>query len=109
MKNCNTPLTIHESFGTTQQGRENHALKPSYFLLDERNEESFILFVQKLAKYVKYYNEFDTSDSDWSNFFQKESTAILIYLASWNVELLQHSFEIKKNEIYIIPPISKKN
>ncbi|TDD96006.1 hypothetical protein [Flavobacterium cellulosilyticum] len=101
MKNCNSTLSIHEGMGTTQKERVRPALQTDFFLLDERREEDFILFVQRLSKYVKFYNEFDISDGDWSNFFQKESTSILIYIASWNIELLQNSFEIKKNEILI--------
>ncbi len=101
MGNCNSILSIHEGMGTTQRDRERPALKPDFFLLDERNEESFILFVQRLSKYVKFYNEYNIHESDWSNFYQKESTAILIYLASWNVELLHSTFEITKNEIFI--------
>lgn len=101
MKNCNSILSIHEGIGTTQKDRVRPALQTSFFLLDERNEESFILFVQRLSKYVKFFNEFNSNEGDWSNFFQKESTAILIYMASWNIELLENAFEIKKNEIFI--------
>lgn len=101
MKNCNSILSIHEGMGTTQKDRVRPALQTNFFLLEERREEDFILFVQQLSKYVKFYNEFDLNDGDWSNFFQKESTSILIYIASWNIELLQNAFEIKKNEIFI--------
>lgn len=101
MKNCNTILSIHEGIGTTQKDRVKPALQTNFFLLDERNESDFILFVQKLSKYVKFYNEFNITEGDWSVFFQKESTAILIYIASWNIELMQNAFEIKKNEIFL--------
>lgn len=101
MKNCNSILSIHEGMGTTQKDRVRPALQTNFFLLEERREEDFILFVQRLSKYVKFYNEFNLNDGDWSNFFQKESSSILIYIASWNIELLQNAFEIKKNEIFI--------
>ena len=101
MKNCNSILSIHEGMGTTQNDRVKPALDVHFFLLEERNEQDFILFVQRLSKYVKFFNEFDTHEGDWSAFYQKESTAILIYLASWNIEILQQTFEIKKNEIYL--------
>ena len=100
MKNCHSILSIHEGMGTTQQERFNPALEVHFFLIEERKEEDFILFVQRLSKYVTFYNEFDTPEGDWSVFFEKESTAILILLSSWNIELLQNTFEIKKNEIY---------
>lgn len=101
MKNCNAILSIHEGMGTTQNDRFSPALQTDFFLLDERKEQDFILFVQKLSQYVKYYNEFDIADGDWSVFFQRESTSILILIASWNIELLQNSFENKKNEILL--------
>ncbi|MGH2666763.1 hypothetical protein [Flavobacterium sp.] len=101
MKNCSAILSIHEGMGTTQNDRISPALQTDFFLLDERKEQDFILFVQKLSQYVKYYNEFDLVDGDWSVFFQKESTSILILIASWNIELLQNSFENKKNEILL--------
>ena len=99
MEQCNSTLSIHKTPGTAQNNRLLSALKPDFFLLDERNEKDFILFVQKLSKYVNYYNEFDVIDGDWSVFFQKESTSILILIADWKIELLQNSFEILKNEI----------
>src|SRR4030095_9525306 len=101
MKNCNAILSIHEGMGTTQNDRFNPALQTDFFLLDERKEQDFILFVQKLSQYVNYYNEFDIADVNWAGFFQRESTSILILIASWNIELLQNSFENKKNEILL--------
>lgn len=101
MKNCNTILSIHEGMGTTQTNRVRPALQTDFFLIDERKEEDFILFVQRLSKYVSFYNEFDISDGNWATFFNKESTAILIYIAGWNIEMQQNLFEVKKNEILL--------
>lgn len=101
MKNCNTILSIHEGMGTTQTERLRPALQTDFFLIDERKEEDFILFIQRLSKYVSFYNEFDISDGDWSAFFKKESTAILIYISGWNIEIQQSQFDVKKNEILL--------
>jgi hypothetical protein len=106
MENCKSILSIHSGMGTTQNDRVKPALQPDFFLVDERKEQDFILFVQKLSVYVKFYNEYDLSDGNWSNFFQKESTSILILIAHWNVELLQNSFETKKNELFLISDFS---
>ncbi|MCL9803998.1 baseplate J/gp47 family protein [Flavobacterium amniphilum] len=109
MKNCNTILSIHEGMGTTQTERLRPALQTNFFLIDERKEEDFILFIQRLSKYVSFYNEFDISDGDWSAFFKKESTAILIYIAGWNIEMQQSLFEVKKNEILLnANPVTQK-
>ena len=101
MKNCNTTLSIHEGMGTTQTERMRPALQTDFFLIDERKEEDFILFIQRLSRYVSFYNEFDINDGNWSAFFSKESTAILIYIAGWNIEIQQNLFEVKKNEILL--------
>lgn len=101
MANCNSILSIHDGMGTTQNDRFNAALQPDFFLLDERTEEDFIIFVQKLSHYVKFYNGFNIEEGNWSNFFEKESTAILILIADWNIELLQQNFESKKHEILL--------
>ncbi|HKX86558.1 MAG TPA: hypothetical protein VJL37_07790, partial [Flavobacterium sp.] len=71
MKNCNTILSIHEGMGTTQTDRVRPALQTDFFLIDERKEEDFILFVQRLSKYVSFYNEFDISDGNWATFFNR--------------------------------------
>src|SRR5690606_12759477 len=101
MGNCNSILSIHSGMGTTQSNRVNPALDPAYFRLDERNEQDFILFVQKLSQYVTFYNEFNIPVGTWAEFFGRESTSILILIANWNIELLQDSSENKKNEILI--------
>ncbi|NJM79704.1 MAG: hypothetical protein HC854_08940 [Flavobacterium sp.] len=80
MKNCNTILSIHEGIGTTQKDRVKPALQTNFFLLDERNESDFILFVQKLSKYVKFYNEFNITEGDWSVFFKKSPLRYLFIL-----------------------------
>ncbi|KXH79145.1 baseplate J/gp47 family protein [Chryseobacterium kwangjuense] len=101
MENCNTILSIHSGMGATQNDRYKAALQTDFFLLDERNEQDFILFVQKLSRYVMYYDGLNIEDGNWAGFFEKESTSILILIADWNIELLQNSFESKKNEILL--------
>lgn len=109
MSNCNSILSIHSGMGTTQNDRVKPALQPGYFRLDERSEQDFILFVQKLSAYIKFYNEFDINEGNWSTFFEKESTSILILIANWNIELLQSSYKNKEHEILInTEPASQK-
>ncbi|WP_309641285.1 baseplate J/gp47 family protein [Flavobacterium sp.] len=99
MANCNGILSIHEGMGTAQNDRTAAALQPDFFLLEERNEQDFIRFVQKLSAQVKFYNQSDVAEGDWAEFFARESTAILIAISSWSVELMQDSFESRKNEV----------
>ena len=92
MENCNSLLSIHTGTGTTQNDRVRPALQTSFFLVDERKEQDFIVFVQKLSKYVNYYNEFDEVEGDWTSFYENETTSILILIANWNIQLLQNQY-----------------
>ncbi len=99
METCNSLLSIHNSVGATQHERLHLALKTDYFLLDERTEEDFIVFVQKLSKFVDFYGESNTIQDNWSVFFSKESTSILIAISNWNIHLLQSTYQTKRNEV----------
>ena len=96
---CSTNLTIHQGMGTTQEERFLAALKTDYFLIDERSETDYIEFAQKLSVYVRYFNENNAVQGDWSSFFQWESTSILVRLYLWDVEKLQHEFEGLKSTV----------
>jgi hypothetical protein len=99
MDNCSSNISIHQGMGTTQEERFLTALKPDYFLLDERKEVDFIDFAQKLAVHIKFYNDSNVEDGNWSNFFQWESTAILVQLYLWDVQKLQEQYKICKIEV----------
>jgi hypothetical protein len=99
MDNCSSNISIHQGMGTTQEERFLMALKPDYFLLDERKEIDFIAFTQKLAVHIKFYNDSNVEDGNWSNFFQWESTAILVQLYLWDVQKLQEQYKICKIEV----------
>ncbi|MCW3162450.1 hypothetical protein [Chryseobacterium oryctis] len=109
MKNCSSSMSIHQGSGTTQNERLNPALLPDFFLLDERKEEDFILFVQKLSKYVDFYGEYNIKEGDWSDFFESESTSIIISIALWNVDTLQSNYESVKKEVQLnANPVDQK-
>ena len=99
MKDCATMLSIHEGMGTTQTDRMLQALATDFFQIDERKTEDYILFVQKLSKYVIFFNETDSPDGDWSVLFETESTAILVYISAWNIEYAVQQYEIQKTII----------
>lgn len=101
MKNCYTSMSIHEGNGTSQTERWNAALSTDFFLVDERSEEDLILFVQKLASFVNYYDFNNEIEGNWKIFFENESTTILISIAKWNINLLQKQYETLKKEILI--------
>lgn len=99
MNNCSSKISIHQGMGTTQEERFLMALKPDYFLVDERKEIDFIAFAQKMATHIKFYNDSNVEDGNWSNFFKWESTAILVQLYLWDIQKLQEQYKITKIEI----------
>lgn len=99
MDNCSSNISIHQGMGTTQEERFLAALKPDYFLVDERKEIDFIAFAQKIAAHIKFYNDTNVEDGNWSNFFQWESTAILVQLYLWDVQKLQEQYKITKTKV----------
>ena len=104
MAGCTTYSENHEGMGTSQTERFLSALSPDYFLLEERNEQDFIFFAQKLSAYLDFYNENNIVDGDWTSFFQNESTSILIYIAYWQTDLFQNNYDaLKKNAAATFP------
>jgi len=99
MDNCSSNISIHQGMGTTQEERFLMALEPDYFLVDERKEIDFIAFAQKLAVHIKFYNDTNVEDGNWSNFFQWESTVILVQLYLWDVQKLQEEYKITKTKV----------
>lgn len=99
MDNCSSNISIHQGMGTTQEERFLTALKPDYFLVDERKEIDFIAFAQKIAVHIKFYNDTNVEDGNWSNFFQWESTAILVQLYLWDIQKLQEQYKITKTKV----------
>jgi hypothetical protein len=108
MDTCASNISIHEGMGTTQSERFLMALKPDYFLVDERKEIEFIAFAQKMATHIKFYNDTNVADGNWSNFFQLESTAILVQLYLWDVKKEQENYKIAKVNLKTEPLVTKQ-
>lgn len=102
MENCATNLAIHQGMGTTQEERFIAALKTNYFFIDERKDIDYIEFVQKLAPYIKFFNESNTENGDWSTFFEWESTSILVHLFLWDLTKIQEDYKVVKETIKLL-------
>lgn len=57
--------------GTSQQQRLLKALLPEYVAVDERKIKDLEEFAKKLAAEIRYYNESNSHDGDWVEFFTK--------------------------------------
>lgn len=72
--------------GLTQDGRIRAELATDHFLPDERDLADLILFGQRYAKHVQYYDAGNARAGDWSAFFESALTASLAALAKLPVE-----------------------
>jgi len=63
--------------GLTQDGRRRAELATDYFLPDERDLPDLVLFGQRFAKYIQYYDTGNNKAGDWRAFFESDVTASL--------------------------------
>ncbi|MFK0731364.1 MAG: hypothetical protein ACFKPT_02875 [Gloeotrichia echinulata GP01] len=66
--------------GTSQRNRLVKALKPDYVAVDERSLEDLLKFAQQYSQQLKYYDESNTLQGDWSPFFKGDVKKMVAYL-----------------------------
>lgn len=67
--------------GSSQAERKLKALDPAYVSVDERSIKDLLVFAQTYARELRYFNEDNREDGDWSNFLNNDDLdLILAYL-----------------------------
>jgi hypothetical protein len=61
------PEFLHPD-GTSQANRTQRALDPGYVSVDERSVKDLLVFAQKYAEELRYFNEHDEADGEWKSF-----------------------------------------
>ena len=64
--------------GTSQDGRYQKALDPEYVLVDERSIRDLLDFARKYSGELKYFNERNEPDGDWSGFLEEKDLELLL-------------------------------
>jgi len=73
--------------GTNQAERTLKALLPEAAPIDQHEIADWLVFVQKLSKYLKYFRtDNQYHNEDWQSFFEKDETAILAVVAVEEVD-----------------------
>jgi hypothetical protein len=72
--------------GLTQDGRRKAELATDHFLPDERDLADLVLFGQRFARHMAYYNADNKKAGDWSAFFEADVTASLAAMAKLPVD-----------------------
>jgi hypothetical protein len=71
-----------ERNGTAQRERLLKALIPGQLLLDSRNMADLLAFVGTYAKQIRYWDENDQPDGDWTCFWKSDATPLLAIVAA---------------------------
>ena len=68
--------------GTAQSERQPLAQQPDYVKVDEKTFADWIVFVRDYARFVQFYNNTDTPEGDWTDFWTANPAIILANLAA---------------------------
>ena len=99
--NCshnNDPLKLKRD-GTHQEERLSAALNPSYVPVNERTPAHGMLFARAFAAYLRYFDEDNTSNSDWTPFFDHDLSVRLAVAAVQKIE--DYKSQIKSSLDYL--------
>lgn len=66
-------------------------IKPSYFKIDDRTTEDFILFTIRLAEKIKYYNFENKVDGNWKELLSMDEAVILAQISKFDLSFYDNS------------------
>ncbi len=66
--------------GVSQDKRLLPALKPDFVAVDERTSEDLLRFAQQLASELRYYDENNQANGDWTSFFAGDVKSMIAFL-----------------------------
>lgn len=101
MENCshnNDPLKLKRD-GTNQEERLSTALNPDYVPVNERTPAHGMLFARAFAAYLKYFEEDNTTNSNWVPFFDHDLSVRLAVAAVQKIE--DYKSQIKSSLDYL--------
>ena len=79
--------------GTKQTDRLLLALDPTYSPIDGREVEDLLLFVQKFASLVAYYDTTNTKNSNWEAFANSDITTLIATVSRYDWDKVNNKFE----------------
>ncbi|NMM48469.1 baseplate J/gp47 family protein [Marinigracilibium pacificum] len=75
-------ISLKGNVGTTQRSRFFKALSKQYVKIDERSFEDLLVYTKGLSKLIKFYNNRNEVDGDWSYFFSDETVILAAIIDS---------------------------
>jgi len=70
--------------GTSQNQRQPMALNPDYIKIDDRTLQEFLVYAQKFARQVYYYNDANNIEGDWEDFWSYDISVIIAAIERTN-------------------------
>ncbi len=89
---ANTPVHPLQRHGVHQRERLLQALIPSNLRLDVRSMQDLIAFAGKFAEQVRFWNEHDEAQGDWTSFWESDVTTLFAILAAVDLESLRTEY-----------------
>jgi hypothetical protein len=79
--------------GTSQAMRAVPALQDGYFGLDEMSFQDLLTMVTEFAALVRFYNEKDQPDGDWTSFFHANETVVMSRILAFDLDAAATEFD----------------
>lgn len=79
--------------GTSQVERLLQALMPDYFRIDDRSAKDLINATFQYAGLLKYYNQQNAAQGDWTSFWKVEMLTFLAHLSTLDLEKIRIDYE----------------
>ena len=92
--------------GTSQRQRYPAALDENYVKIDERNLEDFLVFANRYAKLINYYDQGNQLNGDWEGFFDKDISMVIALMGKADVKALKTSYDAAVSTFTTTPNLS---
>jgi hypothetical protein len=79
--------------GTAQTDRQQTALVPGYFNVDELSFENLLAMGAEFASKLKFYNLNNEVEGDWGDLFSADEAVIMASILSINLERIESDFQ----------------
>jgi hypothetical protein len=87
--------------GITQEERRIKALDPGYVKIDDRKISDFLKFLSDFAGQVNFYNEKDTIEGDWRDFFTSDKNILILLITEFDLTSQLIQFEKLETQIHL--------
>lgn len=96
-------------YGTTQKSRLPKALLPDALQIDGRDLPQMMAYSSQYARLLRFFNEENVHEGDWSDFLQADVSFILADMVSLDLDLINDGFANLVDELLHAHQIAEKS